>query len=446
MKHRLSLILFLFLPLLGGLGGSVLLAQDFARMGERTIMGTARYVGMSGAMSAIGGDPSAVLDNNAGLGLYRRAELMATFDLKIDKTWQHENAQNTSSMNWLLMCPHASLVFSIPTHNPTEKGILFNNFMFSYHRRNCFDRAYRAQGGSDASLGALLPALDIPFCTDARNTANALNLSELGYVNEYTFNWAMNISNQWYIGAGIHVHSMELSASARYSETFGQQDANGDNNYINNNTKLRYYGSGCALSAGLLYRPLKWLRLGMGVQTPSLGSLNINSSGELWALTDSLRASYAPDMSSRVQNFHMPLHLSSSVAFQIGAYGMVALQHDYYHQSYALPRHSFRVGMEVVPVMGLYVNAGYAYESTFKEAQIVPLDPTFDRQDTYFIHTQRTQYASLAVGYRGPYMIVQLAYQFRWQTLGLYAHEAAEPYDINANTHRIVFSIGWHQN
>lgn len=40
-------------------------SQDYTRLSERTIIGTARYVGMSGAMTAIGGDPSAVTDNPA---------------------------------------------------------------------------------------------------------------------------------------------------------------------------------------------------------------------------------------------------------------------------------------------------------------------------------------------------------------------------------------------
>jgi hypothetical protein len=43
-------------------------------------MGTARYVGMGGAMTAIGGDPSAAIDNPAGLGLYRRSEISVTID------------------------------------------------------------------------------------------------------------------------------------------------------------------------------------------------------------------------------------------------------------------------------------------------------------------------------------------------------------------------------
>ena len=54
-------------------------AQDYARLSERSIMGTARYVGMGGAMTAIGGDPSSVFDNPAGLGLYQRSEVMLSF-------------------------------------------------------------------------------------------------------------------------------------------------------------------------------------------------------------------------------------------------------------------------------------------------------------------------------------------------------------------------------
>ena len=53
--------------------GSTLRAQDVQRLSERQIIGTACFVGMGGAMTAIGGDPSAVLDNPAGLGLYRRS-------------------------------------------------------------------------------------------------------------------------------------------------------------------------------------------------------------------------------------------------------------------------------------------------------------------------------------------------------------------------------------
>ena len=78
---RLLLILFFAYSLL-----SMAYSQDVQRFAERQIIGTARYVGMGGAMTAVGGDPSAVLDNPAGLGLYRRSELMLSLDETIDKT------------------------------------------------------------------------------------------------------------------------------------------------------------------------------------------------------------------------------------------------------------------------------------------------------------------------------------------------------------------------
>ena len=38
---------------------SIISAQEQARLSERELSGTARYVGMGGAMTAVGGDPSA---------------------------------------------------------------------------------------------------------------------------------------------------------------------------------------------------------------------------------------------------------------------------------------------------------------------------------------------------------------------------------------------------
>ena len=45
--------------------------MDASRMANTDVMGTARYMSMAGSMGALGGDPSAVLDNPAALGIYR---------------------------------------------------------------------------------------------------------------------------------------------------------------------------------------------------------------------------------------------------------------------------------------------------------------------------------------------------------------------------------------
>ena len=420
-------------------------AQDFARITERTISGTARYIGMAGAMSAIGGDPSAALDNPAGLGLYRHTEVL----LSLDHTWDftRQNGTTNARQRNIFGAPQASLVVTLPT-DAGETGVQFNNIMISYRRLHSYNRTIYASAANSPSLGALLAStgvdMGIAYCADPYNAANTLSLNEFGATNEFSINWAMNISNRWYVGAGLNMMSYSLSSEAQYNEDFFSPFSR--QIYNTNSTTLQYKGVGCALSAGLIYRPAEWVRIGFGIQTPSLGSLRIYSTGTLYAQTDSLRSSIAPDLVTTITKFHQPLRTSASVAFQIGLYGMIALQYDFLHRFDADDVHTLKAGVEVIPVPGLYLNAGYAYESTFKTKDIpVSVDPILERQDTYFQRLRNSQYASFAIGYRGANVIVQAAYQFRWQNTNLYAHEnITTPYMINADTHRFVVTFGWH--
>ena len=190
-------------------------AQDYARLSEQGIYGTARYVGFGGAMTAIGGDPSAVHDNPAGLGLYRRFEAMTSLEVNIDKTWQTGTGNNATYTTFRL--PQASVVFSLPTPTLGNEGIQFHNLMLSYRRLNSFNRSYLAKGIKGVSLGALVDSptipLNIPFCTDLLNRTNQMKLRESGYVDEFAFDWSMNISNQWYVGVGLGVQSYLLNSS-----------------------------------------------------------------------------------------------------------------------------------------------------------------------------------------------------------------------------------------
>lgn len=419
-------------------------------MSETSIMGTARYVGMSGAMSAIGGDPTAAMDNPAGLGLYRRMEATVSLGVKVDDTRQ----VGLSSTHRIIQVtvPQASLVLSVPTMNTGDEGVLFHNFMFSYRNAHSYSRNMYGTNVNDASLGAILAGLkdvnwDIPFCSDPYTVSNSLKLSERGYVNHYAFQWAMNWSNRVFVGAGLQIQSYLLSSDAEYLETFARLNDSGAAYYNRNISTLVISGTTCSFNAGVIYRPLGWLRLGFGIHTPSLGGLNRATTGTLRAMTDSLRSSYAPDTREPDKDFHLPMRTTTSLAFQIGAYGMAALQYDFTHAKFMDNVHTLRAGFEVIPVLGLYINGGYAIESTFKRFNyIVPVDPYFERQDTYYPNTYWTQYVSAAVGYRGTYMMIQAAYQYRWQHMDLYAHENAQPYDLNTSTHRVVITIGWHRN
>lgn len=446
MRRRISIVI-LFSLLLGrdGVGYS----QDYDRLSERQIMGTARYVGMSGAMTAIGGDPSAVNDNPAGLGVYRHSEVMLTLDFQRDRTRQDKCDSLPQTTN-LFMVPQVSFVVAFG--NPgNEQGVITNNLMFSYSRLRSYSREQKLYAGSDRSMGELLDSygidLKIPYPTTPYNTYSDFRLRESGYVNQYNIDWSINISHRLYIGAGLRMYSYRYAAEANYYELFAQYSADGKPYDIENDNSLIMSGFGVGGSFGLIYRPCKWVRLGASILTPTANTVRCSTSGVMSAQTDSLRYGSRHESYDEWKDYHAPLRASFGAALQVGLYGMLSLQYDYSHAKDADDLHTLRAGLEIVPVPGLYLNAGYCYESTFSKSydKIVPLDPAFERYDTHTLRPKSTQYVSGAIGYRGQIFIVQMAYQYRWQNLRMYAYETAQPIDINTDTHRIVLTLGWHR-
>ncbi|MBR4844882.1 MAG: hypothetical protein IKU98_00500, partial [Bacteroidaceae bacterium] len=66
------------------LSGNTLFAQtqyDVARIIDTDLSGTARFVGMGGAMSALGGDITTIGTNPAGIALFRSNDVSGTLSL-----------------------------------------------------------------------------------------------------------------------------------------------------------------------------------------------------------------------------------------------------------------------------------------------------------------------------------------------------------------------------
>ena len=423
-------------------------AQDFERLSERQVMGTARYVGMSGAMTAIGGDPSAVADNPAGLGAYRRSEVLLSIDYQRDRTAQ-QKSDSTPGVSRLFMLPQVSFIIAFGDRDADE-GVVSHNLMFSYQRLRSYSRNYRLSASADCSLGDLLLntyGIDLGMAYPAyrNNTYSVMDLTETGYFNQYSIDYAFNYAHRLYVGFGLRMYSGRFSAETDYYERFAMYNAEGKPYDLENENSLLMTSFGVGGSFGLIYRPCGWVRLGAAIHTPTVNTVNCYTSGEMSSMTDSLRYSKAPSTASKWTDYHAPLHASFGAALQVGDYGLLSLQYDYRHAKYTRDLHTLSAGLEIVPVPGLYLNAGYGYESTFSDQyEVLGIDPGFERQDTHTSHTRSTQYAGGAIGFRGRYMIAQLGYQYRWQRLRMHAHEAAQPMDINADTHRVVLTLGWH--
>ncbi len=459
-------------------------AQDIQRFAQRDLSGSARYVGMGGAMTAVGGDASAVTDNPAGLGVYRRQELAVTGDYMWDYT--RPVGEQTSQKAPRGSLPEMSLVWSFK-HTNREQGVLYNNLMVSAHRLKTFNRSISVQGAGTGLLETIckktngleasafdngdidqlwnnteLGWLSIlgyenylinPVDGDERKwepatrfTEATLNIKESGYVEQYTLAWAMNISNQWYVGLGLNIPTMHYQKVTTLTESNNRQNTT-------LTSELYANGTGVSGSIGLLYRPCQWVRIGAAFQTPTLMDISLQSAGTMTAEMDSITSWDTPESASGYMRWTLPMRSSVGVAVQVKQYALLSLQWDYAHQFGKLEKtgvmdvHSLRAGAEAAVWKGLYFNAGYVYESTFREGLVAELGYNSVRTDTDYRLTPSSQNATFGVGYRGNWFLFNLAYQYGWQRIRQYATEMqTEPFDIATRTHRVVCTVAWRFN
>lgn len=451
-------------------------SQDVQRFAERSTIGTARYVGMGGAMTAIGGDPSAAMVNPAGLGLYRRSEISVSIDETIDNTQQV--GSNDTYQRTRFAAPHISAIWAWG-NSQKQRGLVYNNFMFSLNRLANFNRDIVVKGAGmgmvpticnitndeggvseeflvnkpwdDVEIGWLSilgyeaylidpiennkwkPAVDF--------TDGSLSISETGTSDQYTLSWAGNISNQWYIGIGLNIPTINYTKHTSLREENKQNSSSAE-------LKSMFHVSGVGVSGsfGLIYRPIQALRIGASMQTPTILSLSRQSTGDMYSTIAGQKYEVlTPESGVMDIDIASPLRTSVSVAGQLGKIGLIAVQYDYAHSNEMEDIHTLRIGAEAQVTRGLFLNAGYVYESSFmKEDPKWLLGYNEIRTDMDYRYTAATQYASAGIGYRSDVVVAQLAYQYGWQTIHQYAsEEQALPCYVDSHTHRIVATLAW---
>lgn len=468
---KVLLILFLAYSL-----SPIAYSQDVQRFAERSTIGTARYVGMGGAMTAIGGDPSAAMVNPAGLGLYRRSEISVSIDETIDNTQQVDSKDTYQRTRFA--APHISAIWAWG-NSQKQRGLVYNNFMFSLNRLANFNRDIVVKGAGmgmvpticnitndeggvseeflvnkpwdDVEIGwlSILGYEAYLIDPDGKNrwkpavdfTDGSLSISETGTSDQYTLSWAGNISNQWYIGVGVNIPTINYTKHTSLREENKQNSSSAE-------LKSMFHVSGVGVSGsfGLIYRPIQALRIGASMQTPTILSLSRQSTGDMYSTIAGQKYEVlTPESGVMDIDIASPLRTSVSVAGQLGKIGLIAVQYDYAHSNEMEDIHTLRMGAEAQVTRGLFLNAGYVYESSFmKEDPKWLLGYNEIRTDMDYRYTAATQYASAGIGYRSYVVVAQLAYQYGWQTIHQYAsEEQALPCYVDSHTHRIVATLAW---
>jgi hypothetical protein len=294
---------------------------DVIRFLQPEIKGSARYTAMAGAFGALGGDPSAIKDNPAGLGIYRSSEISAGFNSLTQSALANWSDINQDiSMNKLGF-NHLNYVLSLPTTRSTQSrtGLLRSNWSFGYNRVKDFSRDVRVNGGnnSESSItdylgyftgniagddlyktGSYDPYnnVAVPWISvlsagsglinefvdsETGNTlywASLLNqgekvspyykLTEAGHHDEYSFSWSGNISNRFFLGATVNFHDISYRADSEYTEGFGQGGNMSLYNVFNSTS------NGVNVNIGAIVVPTDFLRFGASVKSPMIYTVN----------------------------------------------------------------------------------------------------------------------------------------------------------------------------
>ena len=106
--------------------------------------GTARFVGMGGAMSALGADISTMSTNPAGIGLYRSNDVALSFGWNSNKSSADWGGSVSNENRGRASFDQIGFVWSTKIGNKTN--LRYVNFGFNYHKRANFNRQFSAKG------------------------------------------------------------------------------------------------------------------------------------------------------------------------------------------------------------------------------------------------------------------------------------------------------------
>ena len=325
--------IFLTSMLLGT--GLAMQAQDTYLNDQMTntsgdVYGTARFVGMGGAMGALGADISTISWNPAGIGLLRKSELGFT----AGAVWDSKGVNGINRA-------HATLdqmggVFSFRTGNDKMP---YCNVAFNYQKKKNFNNAFFADNdylnglsqmsqladlvnaGYDTDNNLAGWALDnlylIPLYKDAnggltpqqphegaepaqyvnkyKGELNRYTQKTWGALNAFDINISGNVKNRCYWGFTLGFDQLRYRAQNDYYEESSCQEGGelnmGDYSLY---TDREIDGVGINMKFGVIFRPVEdnSFRIGLTLETPTWYVLK---SSTLYQLIDQV-ANTATDM------------------------------------------------------------------------------------------------------------------------------------------------------
>lgn len=364
--------------------------QDALRFSQTKFGGSARTLGIGGAVSALGADVGSAAANPAGLGLYKKSELSGSLgigfagaetDYKSSKLRDNKGSANIPSLGMVFAQPIDPIVPG--KWRGGAFGITFtrlNNFQNKYsydgkspllqnngiYQNNSIIDYYADLMANSSSSVLNIPAKDRSYEQDLLNMAYDLYLADVdtstkeiyptiprgdlrqngtittrGSQNQWDFAYGGNIDDKLYLGASLGVATLRYRRESVYKETItkvADTDFNAYNNFsLEVTDKLSLSGTGVNFKAGMIYRPNDLVRVGASVQTPTLYALNETNQTSMIANFNGLKYGNTTLRTESVtgteQRFdyslRTPLKATAGIAIFLKKAGFITFDADY---------------------------------------------------------------------------------------------------------------------
>ena len=330
-----------------------------ANLMKPELTGTARYIGMGGAMEALGADISTISTDPAGIGLFRSSSVNLSFGLssQLDVTTYGSDHKTVPSFD------QAGFVYSMRTNSRS-----FLNFAFNYSKSRNFNQILNAAGklngsaqnkltynkfvGNDDFIyidkdGTLLSDY-IQFSQLDYLYANNINYEEdeagngsfygydgdaydmyraqSGYIGRYDFNISGNVNNRFYWGVTVGVQDVHYNAYSDYIESLGTSTVE-----VMDTRKIT--GTGVDVKAGVIFRPVEEspFRIGLSVSTPTWYKLTTSNYTSMSLLNGNVSQQlFAPEIGESYEfKLYTPWKFGASLGHTVGNNLALGLSYEY---------------------------------------------------------------------------------------------------------------------
>lgn len=399
---------------------TTMMAQDMfdaVDVATKDLNGTARYVGMGGALGALGGEISLMSSNPAGTGLFRKSDAAFT----VGGVFGAKGVLGHDATR--LSLDNAGILISLPTDEGNVKYVNFGvnyvknkNFLFNQDTpiqnltvssavgpvslSQTYQIANLANEANSNNDWGALPKMSAPNCDNdgnftqggivdgtmyydgasdsyfiadfTGNGADKANMRKATYggITQADINLSLNVLDKYFFGASVGLYDINYNRESFYEELLSTA---GGSAFYDFSNWYKTTGDGVDIKLGFICRPIEDspFRFGVNVHTPTWYKME-ELNGSVLYLNDGYVSEYVGDPFH--YDLRTPWKLGCSLGYTIDNYFAIGAEYEYQDLStlkYSVDGHQTQDFIRHNNFMNQYLKA----QHTFKVGmEVKPID------------------------------------------------------------------------